>query len=77
VNQRLHATARTPRVRRDVDPMRKDMMRKILRVLIPSALLLGSLPLVNLIAFHVWAAGGPACADPQWHFKWANRFGLL
>lgn len=44
---------------------------------VPIALVLASLPLLNLTAYHVWGASGPPSWNPEWHLKWANRFGAL
>lgn len=33
-----------------------------------------SLRLLNLMAFHYWAAGGPPTPYPEWHEAWGNVF---
>ena len=51
-------------------------MRKIARILIPGILVAASIPLLNLAAFHGWAADFKA--DPtMWHGNWADRFLLM
>ena len=33
-----------------------------------------SLPVLNFMAFHYWAAGGPPSPYPEWHEAWGNVF---
>jgi hypothetical protein len=50
--------------------------RRIVEILIVTALFLGSLWAFNLAAFNWWAAGGPPTADPQGFEARGNFFGI-
>lgn len=52
-------------------------MRKIARILIPIILVVASGPILNLTAFHAWAAGFKTDPNATWHGDWANRLLLL
>ena len=45
-----------------------------MRWVLSAILVAVGLYLLNLTAYHVWAAGGPPSPNPQWHLMWANRF---
>jgi hypothetical protein len=51
-------------------------VRQVLRWTLGLTLLIGSLFLLNLAAFHGWASGGPPTQRPEWHRAWFHRLGV-
>ncbi len=48
--------------------------RRLIRVLLPVLLIIGSLPLLNLAVFNAWAGGGSPSARPEWHARWSDLY---
>ena len=54
-----------------------NIMRIVLRIVIPTSCFVGSLYLLDLMAYHIWLSGGPPNPYPKWHLYWGNIFAAL